>query len=64
MYKYLNVMKALAAFLPFSVRLHLQSGWPQEAPPKGALDCAACEDFNNTSSPLTGEAGWGWKKGS
>jgi hypothetical protein len=64
MYKYLNVMQALAAFLPFSVRLHPQSGWSQEAPSKGALDWAACEDFNKTSSPFKGEAGWGWKKGS
>jgi hypothetical protein len=37
MYKYLNAMKALAAFLPFSVRLHLQRGWPQEAPQRERL---------------------------
>jgi hypothetical protein len=37
MYKYLNVMKALPAFLPFSVRLRLQSGWLREAPQREHL---------------------------
>jgi len=44
------------------VRLHPQSGCPPEARSKGALGCTTCQNFNNTPSPLTGEARWGWKK--
>jgi hypothetical protein len=46
----LNVAERFLLLLT-GARLHPQSGWPQAAPSKGALDCKACENFSNTSSP-------------
>ena len=51
---FLRVHQTRGAYGSAQVRLHPQSGWPQEAPSKGALACLVCLGLQIQSLPLDG----------
>jgi hypothetical protein len=63
LFRYPKATNGAGAMVSEQVRLNPQSGWPQVAASKGTRDCAACENFNNTSSPSPSPSHQGRRKG-